>query len=282
MKRGVADSICFERLPLKSALFHEIQQLPGLLVRERVQHLFCYSVLFLTAQERKLDRFFPGKIIREIRRRTRVAERTFPGQVSLKCFSKPGELDSGMCDAMQVAVTTWQYHLGPRLIDTPKMRETYRFFAEQGWLRIYVLYIKGAPCAFLTGQLYNDTFHCQFAGYDPYYTQFSVGSLLTARAFEELAAAGVRRVDLGEGGQEHNRHLGCQMAEEGTVHVYSPTLRGVWLNLFFGTAHVVRAGGRHTRSALRLGQLGRIWRRYLLSKQQSSQSSSTPGARKSI
>jgi CelD/BcsL family acetyltransferase involved in cellulose biosynthesis len=63
--------------------------------------------------------------------------------------------------------------------------------------------------------------------------QFSVGSLLTARVFEELAAAGVQRVDLGEGGQEHNRRLGCQMGDEGTVHVYSPTLRGVWLSLFF-------------------------------------------------
>jgi CelD/BcsL family acetyltransferase involved in cellulose biosynthesis len=94
--------------------------------------------------------------------------------------------------------------------------------------------------------------------------------LITARAFEELAAAGVQRVDLGEGGQEHNRRLGCQMTEEGTLHIYSPTLRGLWLNLFYGTTQVVRKSGRRARSTLKLSRLAKIWREYLLSKWQCS------------
>ena len=122
------------------------------------------------------------------------------------------------------------------------------------------------PCAFLIGEIYNNNFYCQYTGYHPDYTRFSVGSLLTARVFEELAAAGVQRVDLGEGGQEHNRRIGCQMVKEGTVHVYSPTLRGVWLSLFFGTTQIVRTGGRRVRSTFRLNGLGRVWRQYLLSR----------------
>jgi hypothetical protein len=100
--------------------------------------------------------------------------------------------------------------------NTTNTRETYRFLSEHGWLRFYVFYIMAVPCAFLAGQLYNNNFYCQCADYHPKYTQFSVGSPLTSRAFEELAADGVQRVDLGEGGQEHNRRLGCQMSEEGT------------------------------------------------------------------
>jgi CelD/BcsL family acetyltransferase involved in cellulose biosynthesis len=193
--------------------------------------------------------------------------------VQLKCFSEPSELDAGMCDAMRVAVTTWQYYLRQGLNDTAQTRETFRFFAKQGWLRIYVLYIKDAPCAFLVGQLYNNTFYCQYAGYRPNLTRFSVGSLLTARAFEDLAAAGVHRVDLGEGGQEHNRRLGCQMSEEGTVHVYSPTLRGLCLNMFFGTTQVLRKGGRRTGSVIQVDRFRKRWRKYLLSRWQSRQSS---------
>jgi hypothetical protein len=276
------DSVCFERLPLHSELFLQIQQLPNFFVKERVPHVFCYSVLSLTAPQRKRPRVFSGKTRREIRRKTRIVERVFPDQMQLKCFSQASELDEGMCDAMRVAVTTWQYYLGLGLTDTAQTREAFRFAAKQGWLRIYVLYIKDAPCAFLVGQLYNNTFYCQYAGYHPRFTQFSVGSLLTARAFEDLAAAGVHRVDLGEGGQEHNRRLGCQMAEEGTVHVYSPTLRGLWLNVFFGTTQVVRRGGRRTRSALQLGQLGRLWRRYSLSRWRSMKSSWRSGTRGSI
>jgi hypothetical protein len=274
IRSGQVDSLCFNRLPLQSGLYHEIRQLTGFLVRARVAHVFCYSVLSLSDSGRKRPRVFSGKIAREIRRKTRIVDRAFPGQVSLKCFSQPGELESGMCDAMRVAVTTWQYYLGPGLSNTPQTRGTYRFFAEHGWLRIYVLYIKGVPCAFLTGQLYNDTFHCQFAGYHPDYAQFSVGCLLTAYAFEELAAACVQRVDLGEGGQEHNRRLGCQMAEEGTVHVYSPTIRGFLLNLFFGTTQFVRAVSRRTLSTFRLDWLDKVWRQFLASRRRSSHPSS--------
>jgi CelD/BcsL family acetyltransferase involved in cellulose biosynthesis len=278
-KNGQVDSVCFERLPLHSELFHQVQRLPSLLVKERVPHVFCYSVLSLTAPERKRPRVFSGKARREIRRKTRIVERAFPNQTQLKCFSDVSELDAGMCDAMRVAVTTWQYFLGAGLTDTAQTRETFRFLAHQGWLRIYVLYIEEVPCAFLVGQLYNNIFYCQYAGYNPSFTQFSVGSLLTARAFEDLAAAGVSRVDLGEGGQEHNRRLGCRMSEEGTVHVYAPTLRGLWLNVFFGTTYVVRAGGRRTRSALRLDLAARVWKKFLTARWAARRASKASGSR---
>jgi Acetyltransferase (GNAT) domain len=278
-KRGEVDSICLERLSLHCGLFREIQKLPGFLVKQRVPHIFRYSILSLNSSRGDAGRVFSGKQLREVRRKTRNVERAFPGgQVTLKCFSGLGELDAGMCDAMRVAVTTWQYYMGLGLTDTARTRETLRFFARQGWLRIYVLYIADVPCAFLVGQVYNDTFHCQFAGYHPNYTRYSVGSLITARAFQDLAAAGVRRVDLGEGGQEHNRRLGCQMSEEGTVHIYSPTLRGLCLNLFFGTAQVVRAAGSRTRSVLRLARMSRLWSHFLLSRRAARAiSSDVPG-----
>jgi Acetyltransferase (GNAT) domain len=277
-KRGEVDSICLERLPLHSRLFREIQKLPGFLVKERVPHVLRYSVLSLNAPDGRATQVFSGKQQREVRRKTRIVERAFPGRVTMKCFSGLEELDAAMCDAMRVAVTTWQYYMGLGLTDTAKTREALRFFARQGWLRIHILYIADLPCAFLVGQLYNNTFHCQFAGFHPNYTRYSVGSLITARAFEALAAAGVQRVDLGEGGQEHNRRLGCQMSEEGTVHIYSPTLRGLCLNLFFGTTQMVRKGGRRARSTLRLGRLNRIWREHLLSRWERLQ----PGAQQSI
>ena len=211
---------------------------------------------------------FSGKMLREMRRKTRSVDAAFPGQVSLKCFSQPSELDVGMNAAMRVAVTTWQNSLGQGFNDKAETRDNYLFFAERGWLRIFVLYIGDVPCAFLSGQLYENKFYCQYAGYHPDYARYSVGAVLTAHVFEQLASSGVLQVDLGEGGQEHNRRIGCQMVEEGTVHVYSPTLRGVCLNVFFGTTQVVRTCGRRVRSRLRLDRLGRVWRHYLLSRRQ--------------
>ena len=280
---GAIDSIFFERLPLDCELFRQIRQIPAFFLKERVPHIFCYSVLPFSNSEKKQTQVFSGKMLREMRRKTKIVENAFPGQVSLKSFSQKDEMEAGMCDAMRVAVTTWQNSLGQGLIDTAQTRESLRYFADRGWLRIYILYIRDVPCAFLIGEIYNNNFYCQYTGYHPDYTRYSVGSLLTARVFEQLAAAGVQRVDLGEGGQEHNRRIGCEMVKEGTVHVYSPTLRGIWLSLFFGTTQIVRTGGRRVRSTFRLNGLGRVWRQYLLSRRKFHQQSSfVASARKSI
>jgi len=280
---GAIDSIFFERLPLDCELFQQIRQIPAFFLNERVPHIFCYSVLPFSNPDKEQTQVFSGKMLREMRRKTKIVENAFPGQVSLKCFSQKDEMEAGMCDAMRVAVTTWQYSLGQGFSDTARTRETLRYFADRGWLRIYILYIREVPCAFLIGEIYNNDFYCQYTGYHPDYTRYSVGSLLTARVFEQLAAAGVQRVDLGEGGQEHNRRIGCEMVKEGTVHVYSPTLRGIWLSLFFGTTQIVRTGGRRVRSTFRLNGLGRVWRQYLLSRRKFHQQSSfVPSARKSI
>jgi hypothetical protein len=274
MKSGAVDSLCLERLPLHCGLFREIQQLPGLMFKKRVPHVFCYNILSLNSPDEKRSRVFSGKINREIRRKTRVLERAFPNEVSLKCFSKPSEVDAGLRDAIRVASGTWQYHLGLGLTLNAQTCENFRFFASQGWLRIYILYINDGPCAFLAGQLYSDVFYCQYAGYLPSYARFSVGSVLTARAFEDLAIAGVQRVDLGEGGQEHNRRLGSVRSEEGTLHVYSSTPRGLLANLFFGITQILRDGGCRTRSAFRLNSLNKSWTQFLVSRRRSSHSSS--------
>ena len=251
------DLLCFQRLPLQSELFREIQGAPGLLMKHRVQHIFCYSVVPLTAPEGKRARALSGKNRREVRRKTRILERAFPEKTRFQCFSDPAELEAGLHDATAVRLTTWQHHLVGCAPDTWQGRDNLAFCARQGWLRIYVMYVEESPVAFLIGQHYQQTFYCQHAGYRSDFARYSVGSLLTAWALESLAAAGVEQVDLGEGGQEHNRRLGCTVYEEGTVHLYSPRLRGLCVGLFFAATQAVRAGGRHVRERLRSNRTGR-------------------------
>ena len=144
----------------------------------------------------------------------------FPGKAVFQCFSQPEELEAGLREAASVDVATWQHYLGCGLVDARRSHDNLGVLCEQGWLRIYVMYVDQFPVAFLIGQHYKQTFYCQHAGYHPDFSRFSVGSLLTAWVLESLAADGVEQVDLGEGSQEHNRRLGCRIYEEGTVHVY--------------------------------------------------------------
>ena len=260
LREGGVDLLCFQRLPLQSELFREIQAVPGLLMKHRVPHTFCYSVVPLTAPQGKRPRALAGKNRREVRRKTRILQRAFPDKVRFQCFSDPAELETGLRDAAAVRLTTWQRHLDGCTPGTVYDSQKLAFCANRGWLRIFVMYVEESPVAFLVGQHHQQTFYCQHAGYRSDLARFSVGSLLTAWAMESLSAAGVEQMDLGEGGQEHNRRLGCLVYEEGTVHLYSPTLRGLRLSIFFGVAQAVRARGRQAREGLRLDWPGRIRR----------------------
>jgi hypothetical protein len=249
-----ADLLCFHRLPLESELFREVWQMPGFLIRKRMPHVFCYTSLSLVTVGGQRPAVFSGKIMREARRKTANLKRAFPNAVALRCFSRPDALEVGLRDAEKVSAGAWQHALNRGFTDTLPTPEGYRFFASKGWLRIFILYVRGQPRAYLLGLLHHHTFYCQRAGYLPEFGPFSVGAVLTSWAFENLAASGAQSVDLGEGGQEHNRRQGSEKRDEGTVHVYAPTLRGFGLNAFFGLFSLIRAGGRKTRAKLRLDQ----------------------------
>ncbi len=260
IKNDEVDLICFQCLSLHSELFNAIRELSGVPFNARVSEIRHYTVLYLPAPAGNPPSTFVGKAKHEVRRKARILQSAFPGKVRFQCFSPLGALDLGIRDAMSVLSSTWQYSLGFSLLNKPQTHENMKFFARQGWLRVFVLYVDDFPCAFLIGQLYANTFYCQDAGCHRKFLRFSVGSLLTAWAFEELAAAGVRQVNLGDGDQEYNRRIGCQMCEEGSVHVYSRTLLGICVNGFFALTEIVRAGGRRILPKSRRKWLVRGWR----------------------
>ena len=158
IRSGAADLVCFQRLPLHSELFREVQQLPGLLVRDRVPHIFYYSMLPLKTGAGKPVSVLPGKARREVRRKTRILEREFPGKTRVECFSEPSEMEVGVRDALMVAEKTWQHHLGYGFSNTSQTQANLRFFSKKKWLRIYVFYLEDTPCAFLIGQLFRKHF----------------------------------------------------------------------------------------------------------------------------
>jgi len=256
----------FHRLPLRSELLSQLRQLPSLAVKQPVADASHDSILFLTSRKGKPAPVFSGKLMREVRRKTRILRRAFPNKARFKCFSEPFELDAGIRDSITVVMASWQHPLGYGLVDSCQLRESFRFFAKQGWLRIYVLYIDERPRAFLIGQLYNDTFYCQYAGYDLGFARFSVGSLLTAWALENLASTGVQQVDLGEGNREYNQRLGCEWCEAVRLDVCSPTLRGRWLSMFFTTTKIAQITGHGLLSRLGMNRIGKIWRDFLVAR----------------
>src|SRR5450631_3507804 len=61
------DLLCFQRLPMQSDLLRELQHTPGFLMKERIPHIFRYSVAPLTAPSGKRAPALSGKNRREVR-----------------------------------------------------------------------------------------------------------------------------------------------------------------------------------------------------------------------
>ena len=260
------DMLSFQDMPSNSELFNQLNHLPRVGLKHHVVHADYDSVLLLTTREGKPAAIFSGKNKRENRRKKRILERAFPNKTRFRCFSDSAEMAAGIGDAFTIADKTWQYHVGCGLTNSLEDRERFKFFSKQGWLRIYILYINDVPCAFLIGQLYRRTFYCHSAGYHFRFARFSIGSLLIAWAFEKLAETGTEQVDLGTGNQEFNRRLGCLTCEDVQLHLYAPTLRGLWLSMFFATTQIMRAAAHKIRSRLKLNRIRKLWRDFLVTK----------------
>lgn len=264
LRKSRVELAYFHRLPTDSSLYKSVWSLSGPLTRKRIAYVFSYSVVSLTSPPGTRPAVFSGKIMREARRKTANLNREFKGKVGFRCYSQVEELSDALNEVEKIEEGTWQSALGSDFTDPLQTTDSFRFFAAKGWLRIFVLSVADRPAAFLIGLLHDKTFHCQHAGYHADFAKHSAGSILTNWAFENLAAAGVEQVDLGEGGQEHNRRLGCEKNQENTVHVYAPTLRGLYLSMFFGLAKDSRALGSWLRTRLHLEWAGKKWREFLL------------------
>ena len=48
------------------------------------------------------------------------------------------------------------------------------------------------------------------------------------------------------------------------MHVYSPTLRGLYVNMLFATTQTIRAVGRRGIKTLRLDEASKAWSRFLI------------------
>jgi hypothetical protein len=120
LRYGLADFLCFRGLPLRSGLIPELEQLTGLQAKKRGLHVLFDSTLVLTTAEGKRLAVFSGKRRREIARNTRNLNRMVGNRACFKCLLSPSELNTGICDAIAIAATTYKYSLGWGLQDIPQ------------------------------------------------------------------------------------------------------------------------------------------------------------------
>lgn len=175
--------------------------------------------------------FYEGlgyKTRKSLRYSARRLEREMGGDVIMKCFRTPDEVDPFLDDAMDISRKTHQYlllHSGLR--NREWLTAAFGRMAERGWWQGYILYCKGEPAAFIWGYQVEDIFYYYNVGYDPKWREWSVGSVAMVKFIEMLIAAAdrPRRLDLLYGDPDYKRRVSNCAWEDINLYLFPRTLK---------------------------------------------------------
>lgn len=91
--------------------------------------------------------------------------------------------------------------------------------AERSWLRGYVLFCKGEPVAYKLGYLYNGTYISEQVGYDPLWSNWSVGTVMHMYVVKDLINNGAEKFDFMYGDAENKRKLSNTFRKEQNFYI---------------------------------------------------------------
>ena len=159
--------------------------------------------------------------------------------VTLFVCTEDKHIERFLDHAIQVSKQTYQWNLlGLGLRDRKGFEHTLRKWLRFDSLRCYILYCDDVPTAFMLGYIYNGCYYYIDVGYDPAWSNHSVGSVLQMEVIEELynLPTPPRLFDFSTGYGEHKARFGNTEQEEMNLLLLSDVfqnrlLRALYLSL---------------------------------------------------
>ena len=232
--RREVDVIRLVDIPVHSPLAALARQRPPLLCRDHVRWSGRHWKILLPDSSDAFFRRLKEKHRRPLRKACALLNGGNAEGLSCERFTRPDQVDRFCRVADQVAQRTYLRRLGASFVLTEPAVRKLRLLAERGLWRAYILYVHGAPAAYWVGTRYGTTFHLDYTGRDPAYSQFNpgTGTILFAKMVEDLCdATGVREIDFGFGDYPYKQRFGNDSEETETLLLFAPTISGMGLNL---------------------------------------------------
>jgi CelD/BcsL family acetyltransferase involved in cellulose biosynthesis len=230
----------------------------------RRQHLSRPTVHWRTNVDRTADEFFAQlskERRRAVRRYSRRLEERHGGELEIRAFHAPGDLERVLEDSGRVHRASYQHGLGVGFSEGELHRRLLELSLERGRFRGYVLYLAGEPVAFWHGESYGGVFATSATGFDARRAEDRPGTYLLMRLVRDLCAdPSVQILDFGFGDADYKRSFGDVCREEEDVLVFAPGVRAVTANL---ARTAFEATSRAAHAALARGDaLARVRRRW--------------------
>jgi hypothetical protein len=231
LKQGEADVALFQYVKADSAMFRCAKREPNFLSRDHFTPLRPHRKRTLPPG---IDKLYVGAAHggKQLRRVANKLASDFSGQLRVDRLGNVADLDRTLAAVEEIAKTTWQRkisNIGFNPQDAALM-EVLRTEAQGGHLRVYTLHLRGTPCAFWIGAVYQGTFISDFLGYDPEFSHYSPGTYLLSQMMEDFCSQGVEEIDFGFSDEEYKRRFGNVMWQDANVHVFARTWTGLALS----------------------------------------------------
>ncbi len=148
-----------------------------------VSSYFRFGNWYLEVGGRTFDEYFaglPGKLRNTVKRKDRKLQRE--ADVELEIVSDRAGLDDALEDYRRIYALSWkQAEPFQGFID-----HICRQYADRGWLRLGRLMADGSPAASQIWFVRNGTASIFKLAYDPQFSKYSVGSILTTRLMQHV------------------------------------------------------------------------------------------------
>ena len=146
------------------------------------------------------------KFRKNLRRCMRNLQKDYQ-RVELKRYDEFSSVEEAMKIYFELHQERWKSKGVPGVFNTKKHRDfgldVAKRFAKNGWLALYFLTANDKPVAVQYCLEYKQKMYYGLGGYDPDYSQYSVGNLILAKVIEKCIEKKIKEYDFLKGGEPY-------------------------------------------------------------------------------
>jgi hypothetical protein len=262
LKTGEADGAVLHYADISSPLFRCAKVLPRWYCSDHAVSPQIHRFRDFSDKAEGVLANLPTKQRYNLRSRARKLTQDFPN-TRIERISEVDELDRLVANAESVVSKSYQRGLGVGFSATPFVRSRLEFEARKGWLRAYILYLDGQPCAFWIGSLRNRVFVSDYLAFDPAYAKYGPGLYLIVQATNELlqdpSGAAVERIDFGIGDASYKARFSNRERQEAVICMFAPAARAVAINALRSGVGTANDAAKKAMGPL-ADRIKRLWR----------------------
>jgi CelD/BcsL family acetyltransferase involved in cellulose biosynthesis len=167
------------------------------------------------------------------------------GKVELKQYHELGSLEQTIEILFELHQKRWALKGKPGRFSNPTScditLQTAKYFADKGWLKFYFLTLKNKPIAVELDLVYGGKMYGHLKGFDPKYSKYSVGNLLTMKILEDCIKEGISEYDFMQGDEAYKFEWTNKYRQNTNIKWVNQKISSNLIDVFLVALHKTKA-----------------------------------------